>query len=300
MKKSLLFFISIFIKILTTISGILNWLAINFAYLKNKSNIFCSFLNTKKFYIKNKLYEGIKIKIAVSSWWDLHRINNFKDYPVRDIFFEKRSKKKLIFLEIGANTGMASLFIAKKFKNSKVYSLEFEPNTYLTLTQNIRINNLKNMIPLCFGLTAKTVKQKFYYNLKYASFNNHNSIQSGCGGHSITFDKKSHHKNFFFNAVFTNYDTLRNALNLEIPTHVFIDAHGAEKEIILGMIKTLSSKDVYKIYIDTEEIKELKKLWVYKKLINLGYEMCDEKTLIFKNNLKSTSLVFKKIYKKIN
>lgn len=294
MKKSLLFFISIFIKILTSISGILNSLSINFAYLKNKSNIFCSFLNTKKFLIKKKFYEGIEIKTSVSSWWDLHRINNFKDYPVRDIFFEKKFKKKIIFLEIGANTGMASLLVAKKFKNSKVYSLEFEPNTFLTLTQNIQINNLTNIVPICFGLAKKISKKKFYYNLKYSFFNDDNSIQSGCGGHSITFDKINHNKKFFFNAIFTNYDALTNALNLEVPTHIFIDAHGAEKEIILGMINTLYKKNVYKVYIDTEEVKKLDNLWVYKKMVSLGFELSYHNTTKYYNDLKSTSLVFKK------
>ena len=279
---------------MTTSSNLLSSFAISLAYLKKKTNIFCSFLNTKKFLIKNKSYEGIKIKTSVSSFWDLHRINNFKDYPVRDIFFEKKFKKKIIFLEIGANTGMASLLVAKKFKNSQVYSLEFEPNTFLTLTQNIRINNLTNVVPLCFGIAKEKSKKKFYYNLKYSSFNDENSIQSGCGGHSITFDKRNHHKKFFFSAIFTNYDALTNALNLEIPTHIFIDAHGAEKDIILGMISTLYKKNVYKVYIDTEEVKELNKLWVYKKMVSLGYALFNYNTTNYDNNLKSTSLIFKR------
>ena len=297
MKNIFLIIVSIFVKLFSTVSNVLNLLSINLVYLKEKSNIFCTFLNLRNFFIKKKIVNNVEIKIAISSWWDLHGINFFKDYAVKDIFFDKKFKKEIVFLEIGANTGIASLLIAKKFNKSTVYSIEFEPNSYLTLSQNIYLNNLSNIIPLCFGLAKKSDHKKFYYNLNYKSLKKYNTIQSGAGGHSITFDKNAHHKNYFFKSVFTNYDKLSKTLNLKTPSHVFIDAHGGEKEIISGMINTLTKKNMYKVYVDTEEHKNFKNLWVYKKLNKLGFKLTNYETSYFGTNSSSTSLIFKKNFK---
>ena len=84
-------------------------------------------------------------------------------------------------------------------------------------------------------------------------------------------------------------------MGLKIPTHIFIDAHGAEKEIIVGMIKTLSKKKIYKIYVDTEECKNVKNLWVYKKLTKIGYKMSSWQTTKLDGDKKSTGIIFEKI-----
>lgn len=61
-------------------------------------------------------------------------------------------KKDDNFLDVGANIGYISLFAAQRNTNGKVYSFEASPTTYDLLLENIRDNNINNIVPFCVGL----------------------------------------------------------------------------------------------------------------------------------------------------
>jgi len=60
--------------------------------------------------------------------------------------------KKTLFVDVGANVGIATLLLARKA--AKVISIEPVPSTFLRLTANISENNLHNIHPFCCAVSG--------------------------------------------------------------------------------------------------------------------------------------------------
>lgn len=93
-----------------------------------------------KFYIRPKTTDAITVSPAYEY---LDRKELFKRFKK---FFKKR--KKVLFVDIGANIGCYSIEIAKKFLNYDLLVLSVEASlfNYEILLKNIQINNLNHLI----------------------------------------------------------------------------------------------------------------------------------------------------------
>lgn len=59
-----------------------------------------------------------------------------------------------VFVDVGANIGMFTLIASRKVsEEGKVYAFEPSPRTYLRLTQNVALNDLRNVTCLQMGLS---------------------------------------------------------------------------------------------------------------------------------------------------
>jgi FkbM family methyltransferase len=57
-------------------------------------------------------------------------------------------RKECVFIDVGANIGRYSLYLAKKFPSTLVIALEPDPEAYLALTRGLQANGLNNVIAL--------------------------------------------------------------------------------------------------------------------------------------------------------
>lgn len=60
-----------------------------------------------------------------------------------------------VVIDIGANVGVVSIYLAKKFPNIKIYSYEAHPHTYSNFLKNIEANNVTNIIPHNLAVYSK-------------------------------------------------------------------------------------------------------------------------------------------------
>ena len=73
--------------------------------------------------------------------------------------------KNIDILDIGSNMGIHSLRLAKKFKNSNIYSIEPTDFAYKKLLKNISLNNeIKNIKTFQYFISAKNIKPKKVYS----------------------------------------------------------------------------------------------------------------------------------------
>jgi FkbM family methyltransferase len=70
------------------------------------------------------------------------------DYVINYVSGEGRGKDQIVFIDVGANIGRYSLFLAKKFPKINVVAIEPDPEAFLALTKGIKINGLNNVIAL--------------------------------------------------------------------------------------------------------------------------------------------------------
>lgn len=95
------------------------------------------------------------------------RVFKFKDTRtapllIKEIFgdnYKVRESRLLlnaddVILDIGANEGIFALFMAHLFPETTIYAIEPVLDTYLTLKENIMLNEFTNIEPYCFGVGA--------------------------------------------------------------------------------------------------------------------------------------------------
>jgi FkbM family methyltransferase len=102
---------------------------------------------------RNFIINGIHLTIS-----DYNISNVYKDvceelmqdnYNIESINFEAGD----VVIDIGANIGIVSIYIAKKYPFIKIYSFEPIPDNYKHFIQNITLNNVKNIIPYNMAIT---------------------------------------------------------------------------------------------------------------------------------------------------
>ena len=135
--------------------------------------------------------------------------------------------KEGVALDIGANLGMFTIPLARKLgSNGKVISIEAERNNVRLLKENVRLNELNNVIVIGKGVYSKKGEMEL------------NIDEHGTGGHSIQKTKVSQ----FCKKEVIEVDTIDNILkNLKIKRVdiIKIDIEGGESDAFKGAEKTL-------------------------------------------------------------
>lgn len=270
--KLFLIILAIIARLFSFFRNLLNYLASKIVFFY-KGNLFFKDFQTYIKIIKEIKFKNYIIKAKINNYWDYWRSIEFEKYPIDLILEEKKKNKDVIFYEIGANVGYSSLLISKILSETgKVYCFEVEPTNFKSLCDNIILNKLDNIVPLSIGISDNNSLEKFYYNI---NFNNDKDFlpQSSMGSHSITFDNKIHKKNVACHVPMMNFNTIIDIFNLPSPTHIFIDAYGAEKKIIKSVINSNKISNCKKILVDIEEKEKIEDTEVYNLLVSAGYKL---------------------------
>jgi len=165
-----------------------------------------------------------------------------------------RKFKSGIFVDIGAYIGRYTILAANSNKKIKVVSIEANPFIYESLIKNIKINNLRNAIPVNVALLNQEKTVNFYSNEK---------------GGSSTLLRRSDFKKIKIKG--TTLDSLLKNLRLSLKKVrlLKIDVEGAEYLVLKGASKIL--KVAHPIIIVEVKTKErLKK--VSSLLHKFGYD----------------------------
>jgi len=152
--------------------------------------------------------------------------------------FEENS----VFVDIGANIGLYSLYAAKK--GHKVIALEPESLNFACLNLNIKDNNFKNKIS-AFPVAINDELKISYLNMNVMKF----------GGSGNTFERKVNDHGNQFDSVYSQgsisftLDYLLEKTNT-IPNYIKIDVDGNELKVIRGMSKIIQDKNLRSICIE--------------------------------------------------
>lgn len=164
--------------------------------------------------------------------------------------------KKGVFVDVGANIGKYSILVGKELiSKGKVIAFEPMPGNFEILRKNIRLNNLKNIIPLQIALGNKEKETEFYIDAEGI----------GGGGHSLI--KKTENKIL---VKVMKLDNILSDLKIKKIDLIKIDVEGAEADVLLGAIKTLK-KDHPKIIFEAWDTKHFSN--VKKILLPLNYNI---------------------------
>ena len=164
---------------------------------------------------------------------------------------------KGVFIDIGANIGKYSVMLGRKYPSMKIVSIEASKETFEILKKNIKLNNLKNVIPLNIAASNKKGVSYFYLSNK------------GLGTSCSLKEIKEHSKK-----IKVKTDTIDNIIDNIIKIKkirlIKIDVEGSEPEVLKGAIRTLRRDKPRVIFeaLNKENFEKSSKI-----LIGLGYKI---------------------------
>ncbi|MBU1103121.1 MAG: FkbM family methyltransferase [Nanoarchaeota archaeon] len=137
--------------------------------IKDKIGILLFLPNTFKFLFSYSAYRDFLWSISIKNergvffcgknHVTVHTASSFNEYKIKNYF--KLSKGT--FIDIGANIGIYSIELGRELdKNGNVISIEADPTTFNFLLENIRLNNLENILPLNVGCFSADKKMPFF------------------------------------------------------------------------------------------------------------------------------------------
>jgi FkbM family methyltransferase len=149
-----------------------------------------------------------------------------------------------VFLDVGANVGMYTVFAAVA-REASVFAVEPESQNYAALNLNIQLNGLdRRVLAFCAGFSDRAGLEPLYLAATHAGASCHSL------GEEVGFDLKPRPAAFRQGAVAVRCDDLVAAGQLPVPAYVKIDVDGFEHKVIRGMARTLKDGRVSSLLVE--------------------------------------------------
>lgn len=179
--------------------------------------------------------DGIEANFFVSDYEELRAVETIFEKGERD---ERNMLMPLLGMlkpgdiayDVGAGIGVHTIFMAKRVdEKGLIYAFEPVSMIYDSLTQNINLNNLNNIIPVQVALGDKVEDGILY-------------IDRRIGKGAVSFEKREG-RDFCQKVKILPGDFLVQSRDFPLPKAVKIDVEGYEFSVIKGLKKTLADKN---------------------------------------------------------
>ena len=146
----------------------------------------------------------------------LYEVVVMKNYMVTSFAFKKGD----IVIDIGSHIGSFSLLVASLSKIVTIYAIEPQKDNFKLLCENIKMNKIKNIIPLNTAILSTAKKINFYEN------------KNNLAGHTFFPHDKSSFKEIKIQT--TTLDALVNKFKIKTINLLKMDCEGSEYDILLN------------------------------------------------------------------
>ncbi len=228
--------------------------------IKNWHKILFDYLGLQKHPYLLKMRDGTRLKMIENDRGYIVVDENWNNYE----FLDKDIKEKDLIIDVGGYIGDFSVYISRFTKN-KIYCLEPSKLNYNFVLENIKINNIKNIVPINMAVT------KDGRNVSIRSATDSNFISS--------IYPRVNHEPFEISKIenkgdirsVTLEDFIRNNKIQKIDL-LKIDVEGAEYEILFNLLDNVFEK-IDKILAEIHIVDlHLKRKDMVDFLIKKGYE----------------------------
>jgi FkbM family methyltransferase len=209
-----------------------------------------NYLNTtSKKYVTYKLRNGIKLKVTaresdvviIEGVW-IHRFYNPRGFEI---------KEGDTVVDIGAHLGIFSVFASRNNRNGKIFALEPSPKNFKLLKYNIKVNKIKNIVPIKKAVSNLDGKKKLFLGF----------IDSGNSLLDWQYVKKE-----YINVRTATLKSFFKKYHVKQIDFLKIDAEGAEYEILFNCQNNIFKK-IKKISLECHNIDKKRNVFKLKKFL---------------------------------
>jgi len=207
-------------------------------------------INKKDFVIN---YKGILLETNILDTHDrrVFFTQSYEEENFKNIFYYIDKYKIDNFIDVGANSGIYSLIIKKKYPNVKTIAFEPITSTYEKFLRNLKLNNFENQVATynC-GLSNKNYISKMKTQKKFGYYQS--------AGYAP-------HKNGNVTSELRKLDDIISFNNKKIL--IKIDTEGHEKFVIEGAKKLLETNRVFLQVEILNDFLEINKILTKMKFV---------------------------------
>ena len=238
---------NIFVKlsiVMKLIFRITNWTCPIFKYFNLKDDeCVAKFRNGTKCIIRNKSDSAVFLE------------NFFLDSYTQEKGFD--IKENDLVIDVGGHVGYFTIYAAKKAKNGKIITFEPSKESFNVLKNNLKINNIQNVIIENVGVGAKSGTAILNVDVDHGI------------GNSIFFSSKNSEKE---DIRITTIPEIVKKYKIESIDLLKLDCEGAEFEIILNLPSTILNT-IKKISMEIHEIENFDIIDIEKFLVKNNFSV---------------------------
>lgn len=221
----------------------------------------------KSYPFATKTYESVSFVYGVPNPTALWRVSSFETKEPETIKWIASFAEDDVFVDIGANMGIYSIFAAV-YAKARVFAFEPESQNYALLNLNIDANKLSDRVTAwCCALADSHRFDRLYLNQFSAAQSMH---QFG----AEVDDKLAPRKAAFAQGSMSYaLDELISRGDVPLPTHIKIDVDGFEHLVVAGARSTVQDPAVKSVLIEINpHIDEHAKLIADMKDMGFSYD----------------------------
>jgi len=219
----------------------------------NRSDLFEK-IETNSFMAHLKSADSTHRKSGVVSFGKYKFINN--NYTAHNFYenlgldlIDASSAINRSIIDVGAFIGDSSLVLCR-FTKRNVYAFEPFVDTYAELSENIKLNDIGNIVPVKLGLSDTQGKRRLFFSAQDHSISTNDpamSLSDGACTNSIEIDV-------------TTIDVFAADNKLDVGI-IKIDAEGAEQAVLRGAVETIKKNKpilLVSIYHNVSDFMDIK------------------------------------------
>jgi FkbM family methyltransferase len=210
----------------------------------NKANVISCALLEKIDLVYDFKIEEMLIKISCPNRLNFFRAETYLTKEPDMIQWISKFDENVIFLDVGANVGLYSIYAAK-CGVKKVISIEPESQNFGLLNKNVYLNKLSaKIIGLNVGFSDCNGVD-FLFIPKFYPGSALNNL-----GDNLNYKKEFFQEDFKQSVISFTIDSFMKSYPEFFPTHIKIDVDGIERKIINGAKDTLKDPRLREVVIE--------------------------------------------------
>nr|MBI3612068.1 FkbM family methyltransferase [Nitrospirota bacterium] len=211
---------------------------------------------------------GVEVQIEISSPIERYRADTYSTKEPETLdWLEQNLRPNDVFLDVGANIGLYSLFAAKLGRDCTVYAFEPESQNFGRLCRNLALNEATNVIPCNCALSNREAFDFFYVGELQAgaalhSLGRPSALRAGTGAPVLRQG-----------TIAVTLDALVNRYGLPQPNLLKIDVDGGEDDILAGAETVLKSAGLRTILVEVNVREGESSPGPERRLLQAGYRV---------------------------
>lgn len=231
---------------------------------------------------------NLVIEIGVSSEIEAFRAESYgtKEPETLD-WLDAQLRNGDVFVDVGANIGLYSLYAAKRNPQCTVYAVEPESQNFSRLCRNIVLSKAGNVVPCNFALSDREA-----FDLLYVG-----SLEPGSALHSLgrpsEYRRSDEPVPLRQGTLSVTLDALVTRYGVPQPALLKVDVDGAEERILDGAEAVLASPVLRTVLVEVTMRDGSADADMEKRLDRFGFRLLRASDWVAElNGLRSHNLIF--------